>query len=214
MDSPLWAQCVGYGGQVWLHEIRCLMRVCGERKELDLVTGEVGSPASPRVVQMPSWAAACSSLPGAGRPVALGEGQAAGPGGPPLHRCVVGCLAPHGSSAPAWPWLGIPAAPEEDRFAAVSILCPGTWAGDGAHAHPWLSHLQRGTMLWSSTTPGASCRDCHCLWEAAPGREQDLLPLSMLCIAGLTSTSQPFHIAKLPSAAAAVVSWGSLCWHP
>lgn len=105
------------------------------------MAGEAGSPASPRVEQMPSWAAVSSSLLVAGLPVALGEGRVMVWAGPPSHRPVVGCLAPCDSSGPGWASLLPPGA---GGFAALSILHPGRWSGHGAHAHLQLLLLCRG----------------------------------------------------------------------
>lgn len=173
-----------------------------------MVTGEARSPASPRVVQMPSWAAACSSLLVAGLPVAL------------RLRCRGDPLCTDLS----WgPWLRVAPLPQPVRGWA-SLLPRGGRICSPEHPSPrvvvwgWgVCHLQlslprHSATLWSLTTTGTSCGDC--LWETTPGQRAGPAPLSMLSIAGPAATSQPFHIAKLPSAIATLVAWGSLRWHP
>lgn len=75
------------------------------------MTGEVGSAASPRVVQTPSSGAVHFSLLAAGLPVALGEGRAVVLGGPL-------CTGLSWGAWLLWPWLGSLLPPQEGRFAS------------------------------------------------------------------------------------------------
>lgn len=106
----------------------------------------------------------------------------------------------HVGSVPAWP--GIPAAPEEGGFAALSILRLGLWSGNWAHTYPWLSLLRHSTAPWSSATAGTVTAS----GEPAASRTCRL----QACFA--SPGSQVLHIAKLPSAT--VIAWGSLCRPP
>lgn len=93
-----------------------------------MVTGEAGSPASPRVVQMLSWAAACSSLLVAGLPMALRLRCQGDPLCTDLSWGAWLRVAPLPQPVRGWASL-LP--PEEGGFAALSILHPGSWSGDG-----------------------------------------------------------------------------------
>ena len=149
------------------------------------MTGEAGSPASPRELQSLSRAAACPSLPVAGLPAALGEGQAGGG-----HPSAQGCCGVPGSAwllrdslAPA----GHPCRPQVGRLRSPE------------HPSPRVVVRERGAC----PPPATDAAVLEPRWGILQGLSPPLgnrqragnpLPPSTLGIAGPAGASQPFHI--------------------